>query len=313
LSFRQFLGLSTGAKPASTTSGTTSSNFDNSAVGTTGAGGANGGSTTGNINGGSGTNGNGTGGGSIIGGAVGTVQTSQFTNQGINPGNVTNGTIPTTTINGSTIAGGTIPTSTGGSTGGTTPTGSTTGSTTTIAPVCSDEDLNITFTADELARLNVLQDRFYTIAQTLHTDADVDTEVANHDAFTVKTDQVKELYAYCESKLPYIDAYEDRRLHKHMATPFWHEWYPSVTDINATFNASEIALLQQGRPDPSEDQSFLDYISYCGGASGCIGHIGQSGLLDYGQIQSVQITGSALGDTGLIMPVVERIMRINLW
>src|SRR6202012_388376 len=95
--------------------------------------------------------------------------------------------------------------------------------------VCSQEDTTIDFTPDEIAELNELQNRFYTIAQTLHTDADVDTQVANHDAFAVKADQVTELYNYCESKLPAIT---DPHLQSHVATPFWHTDNDTLSLIN---------------------------------------------------------------------------------
>ena len=87
-------------------------------------------------------------------------------------------------------------------------------------PACSDADLNITFTPSELARLQALQNKFYAVAQSIHSDADVATEVANHDAFRAKADQISELYLYCQAKSPLL---ADATLKKHTPTPYWHD------------------------------------------------------------------------------------------
>lgn len=91
---------------------------------------------------------------------------------------------------------------------------------TSTAKYCSDADTNIDFTQEEIARLNILQGRFYTIAQSLHNDADVQTEISNYDAFQVKAAQTMELYDYCQSKLPLIT---NPDLQKRVATPFWRD------------------------------------------------------------------------------------------
>lgn len=92
---------------------------------------------------------------------------------------------------------------------------------TAVAEVfCSEADTNIEFTQAEIARLNILQNRFYTIAQSLRSDADVQTEISNYDAFQVKASQTLELYNYCQSKLPLIT---NPALQKRVATPFWHD------------------------------------------------------------------------------------------
>jgi hypothetical protein len=90
--------------------------------------------------------------------------------------------------------------------------------TSTAGPQCTDSDVTIEFTADEIARLNALQSRFLAIAQNLRTDNDVAAELGNYDSFKTKLDVVGELYAYCQEKSPLIGApaYRTR-----VATPFW--------------------------------------------------------------------------------------------
>jgi cytoskeletal protein RodZ len=90
--------------------------------------------------------------------------------------------------------------------------------TTTTGSQCTDSDVTIEFTADEITRLNALQGRFLAIAQNLHTDSDATAELANFDSFKTKLDAVGELYAYCQEKSPLIGApaYRTR-----VATPFW--------------------------------------------------------------------------------------------
>lgn len=87
-------------------------------------------------------------------------------------------------------------------------------------PECSDEDLNIEFTPSELARLKVLQAKFYAIADKLHTDTDANIELQNYDTFKTKAMQIKELYTYCQEKAPLVT---DPIYQKRVPTPFWSE------------------------------------------------------------------------------------------
>ena len=98
----------------------------------------------------------------------------------------------------------------------------------TTALQCSNADTNILFTADELARLRVLQDRFYLIAENLHTDADANTELANHDMFKGKVDKFVELYNYCQAH-----PIAGRRL----PTPFWQ----NTAQNNSSFLLSAVS------------------------------------------------------------------------
>jgi hypothetical protein len=124
--------------------------------------------------------------------------------------------------NGSGTTSGNQGTTTGGTSGQNT--GSTTGATSND---CSDDDTNISFTPEELQRLSALQERFYTIAQNLHTDADVKNELANYDSFKVEEAQILEMTLSCKGiaqKLPAI--YQAR-----VPTPYWHD----TTTDNVTF------------------------------------------------------------------------------
>lgn len=327
LSFKQFLGLSTKTTPGETVPGETSSTF-------TGDGSGN---NTGNNGSGNGTNANGNGNGTGINGNGGfggasdnNPQISNFTDGGLNPGGNPgggtggNGGNPGGGGNGSDGNGsnGGNPTGSGSSTGGNPgggDNGNPIGTGTTNEPVCSQEDTNIVFTADELAQLKELQNRFYTIAQTLHTDADVDTEVANHDAFAVKADQVTEMYNYCEQKLPLIT---DPHLQQRVATPFWHTDADSLSFINFSSNGGlDIAHLT----DVHDNNHDLSHNADTSGIKG------PWGILSWSTPKAVAINGSILktnakidpfsgkiissgqADTQLLIPVIEKILRINLW
>ncbi len=177
-------------------------------------------------------------------------QVAQFTNGGTSPsggssgagntqGTSGNGITTTTSPNGTTT------TTTPGTVPGTviitttTPNGTTTTTTTSIdpttqppstapattpGPACGDADLNIQFTANELAKLQVLQNRFYAIAQSLHSDADVATELGNHDNFLAKVTNTESLYLFCDQIVTTqgAGAITNPAYKKHIPTPFWH-------------------------------------------------------------------------------------------
>jgi hypothetical protein len=323
LSFRQFLGLSTKLSPASTIPGGTDTSLFNGAGGTgDGTGGAGGDGST------SGTGRDGSFKGGAGRGFNDNTRTSQFTNRGFS---LTNGTNNGFQTSGSTSTTG------DGKTGDTADTTTTTDtSSANNKPICSTADTTISFTADELTQLNLLQNRFYAIAQSLHTDADVATEIANHDAFAVKADQVTELYNYCESKLPAIT---DPRLQQHVATPFWNDSSKdSLSFIDfSQLNAAHLAAVHDSNTGDSDSNGDTSGIK------------GPYGLLNFSTPTAVAVTGSVLkvnsvstgplgillppdplhigsgplppgstttttgADFQLLIPVVEKILRINLW
>ncbi len=328
LSFKQFLGLGTKANPAQTVPGENTSAFTGTGTGTNNNGNAGVGGIGGNPNAALDNN----------------IQVSNFTNGSITPGGISLGN----GLGGSIVGGN--PGSDIGSSGN--PSSSDTGGNPSVSsgsptPVCSDEDTTIQFTPDEIAELNELQNRFYTIAQTLHTDADVQTEIANHDAFAVKADQATELYNYCEVKLPMVAATGIPQLNEHLSTPFWMSWGTSVPSSIATLWGTSSTV------DPAQDSlTFL----YFGDSPSMENHLtsihdtglktpgddserdsaipsGPYGVLNWSAPQGVMIDGSIVkakatvgnpfdpthtitggtSDYGLLIPVVEKILRINLW
>lgn len=188
--------------------------------GSTGSGGTTGGTPENNVSIFTNTtlnpSGNGTSGGSIGSGSSGTGGTTGSGSGSTGSGGTTGGGTGTTGSGGSGTTGG--GTGTGGS--GTGPIGTGGPGNTTPVRMCKDEDLNITFTNEDLARLNILQQRFSTIASYLHTDSDIMIVRANYDSYKVKDAQLKELVQYCEQHAPRIT---EQRYKTHVPTPFWHE------------------------------------------------------------------------------------------
>ncbi len=90
----------------------------------------------------------------------------------------------------------------------------------TPAPQCSDADVNIVFTPEELADIKTLERRFYTIAESIRTDEDIAREVTNHDTFKLKGDEILELYNYCAQKSPRLTQTTYQR---RVPTPFWND------------------------------------------------------------------------------------------
>lgn len=305
LSFRQFLGLGTSTKPENTLPGAGSSTFTNPNDGT------NAGGTTGS--GQSSTNGSGNGAG--LQGALSAPQTSQFTNNGISPVTLNGGSnqsVDNLTAGGVGVNNNLVTNSI------------TTPSISSGASACSEADTNIDFTPDEIAKLNELQNQFYAVAQTLHTDADVDTEQANHDAFALKADQDTELYNYCKNALPIIAAQNsDARLNLHVATPFWNN--------SATDNISMLDYYSGSGLDAAHLASVHDRNAIDGDSPDTSGIKGPYGALNLGAPNSLPINGSIVKanphvgivdgklttttttDFQLLVPVVEKILRINLW
>lgn len=91
--------------------------------------------------------------------------------------------------------------------------------TTEVGLQCSVSDTHIRFTEEELRRLQILQQRFNTIASYLHTDGDLAIVEANYDSYKVKDEQLIELAAYCENTLAKIPASD---FNVRVPTPFWH-------------------------------------------------------------------------------------------
>lgn len=86
--------------------------------------------------------------------------------------------------------------------------------------VCSEADVNITFTPEELAKLQELQNRFYAVAQGLYNDSDVAAQIANYDTFKLKQTHINELLNYCQNAAPKIT---NPIYQRKVPTPFWYE------------------------------------------------------------------------------------------
>ncbi len=127
--------------------------------------------------------------------------------QGATTGTIAQGGTATT---GTTAGGGT---SAGNGSGGT---GSgNTGS----GPICSSDDLEIDFTPEEIARLQVLERRFYDLAPNLRTDEDVQSEAGNYSSYKTLNNKYTEMIAYCENIVPQLST----TLNKRVATPLYSD------------------------------------------------------------------------------------------
>jgi hypothetical protein len=146
------------------------------------------------------------------------VTTSTFTNtQSLNPSNRGASALldPTLSPGGASSEGTSSGTTTGTDVITTVP-----GASTITSSGCTEADKNITFTADELSRLRALQNRFYQVATTLHTDADAAAELANYTTFRAEVDTLLELNTYCTTHVGNIS---DPTLKRRVPTPFWHD------------------------------------------------------------------------------------------
>jgi hypothetical protein len=230
------------------------------------------------------------------GSTIGT-NTSTFTNGATTPTGANNGgTDPTNGSTGSASGQGAGSGTGGGSgiggTGSTTqPPLSTTG--TSALAECSDNDLNITFTVKEQARLQALQDRFYTIAQTLHTDADAATELANYTGFAVKAQKINDLLLYCKAATKNIT---DPTYTKKVPTPFWYE------PLQIRRNVAQWSLVDPSDPTATPvDPSAIELLS-----SGIpLGYLSNPGQVGGMQTHTDDKTNG--------IRALEQVLRLNLW
>lgn len=166
-------------------------------------------------------------------------------------------------------------------------------------PECSDADLNIAFTEGELAQLQALQNRFYAVSQTLHTDADVATETGNRDNFKAKVDKISRLYTQCQQYAPRI---ADARYQIRVPTPFWHN---SAQDKDVFVAGSGPLDGTVELVHPNQLEALLDPLTYnqfiVNGNAGSLGGILTS-------------TNSNYRDETLFgLRTLERSLRLNIW
>lgn len=93
------------------------------------------------------------------------------------------------------------------------------GDLTPTIPDCTVDDLEITFTPEELAQLKALEQEFYAIAPTLRTDQDVQLEDTNYAEYKILQDRMAELADSCENITTKIPETLDRKV----ATPFYSD------------------------------------------------------------------------------------------
>jgi len=401
-SFKQFLGLSTKQNTAQNIAGAGTANFGNGNNGNNGSGdGSEGGNAYNNTtqvsqftdggtsptNGaGVGNTGVGNGSGATGVGSTGNIGTG--TGSGANGNGVTGvGTTGTLISDNRTAANGTSGDNTSGENAASTsiPTCGPGGtSSITLPPTCGTADTTITFSPAQITELNTLQNQFYAIAATLHTDADADAELANHDAFEIKAEQATELYNQCEAYLPGLT---EPVMQEHAATPFWRQWNDAADSIdgadpNQWWNAEGVPqstgpvehdtlLYASNYNDASINSANLTQLANIhdsgnhndgdsGDNSDTSGITGPYGLLSFSDPAVVAITGSVVennnttentffgikvynpfnlptpalpkvvsylpgfagvgtktvnttADWVLLVPVVEKILQINLW
>ena len=192
-------------------------------------------------------------------------------------------------------------------------------------PECSDADLNIRFTAQELAQLQVLQNRFYAVAQSVHSDGDAATETGNWSNFKAKSDKFAELYNFCKSRTydPTTTAYkviEDARYKIRIPTPFWNEKDTLFRGIKIE---SDVFLAGNGPADgvlypPSKAQitAFGDYTKPLTPQPISMVTISDynvtTGVINPGDVR-IQTDGNVNNRILFALRSLERSLRINLW
>ena len=88
------------------------------------------------------------------------------------------------------------PTSGGGPIGGGGPGTGGTGGGGTGGTQCTIDDTQIEFTPEEIARLQALEQRFYAVAPLLHTDNDVQAEMANYSSYKILNINICKFYKH---------------------------------------------------------------------------------------------------------------------
>lgn len=87
------------------------------------------------------------------------------------------------------------------------------------APVCTTDDLEITFTDEEIEKLKALEARFYAIAPTLRSDQDVSVEKGNWSNYSFLNDTFADMTAYCQDATPALP----EPMKRYLATPFYND------------------------------------------------------------------------------------------
>ncbi len=105
-------------------------------------------------------------------------------------------------------------------------------------PLCSADDLEIEFTAEEIARLKELESRFYLLAPTLRSDQDVAVERGNWSSYVFLNEKFADMTNYCEDNTPGLPA--DMR--HYVRTPFWSDSKSGSSFVDSTDGGLDINL-----------------------------------------------------------------------
>lgn len=126
------------------------------------------------------------------------------------------------------------------------------GTPTTSTLSCTEDDIGVEFTPEEIARLRALEDRFYALAPTLRTDGDVQAESANYSSYKLLNQKYTEMISYCENKSPLLPSTINRRV----STPFYTD-----TSASAYFSdgpeADGVIDMQSANPKLKEIERFF--------------------------------------------------------
>lgn len=254
-------------------------------------------------------------------------ETSQFTNSSTSPDGVNSGTSDNNGNNNGGVGYGNNGTSTGAGAGSGTgdnddPIKVTGGE----ERVCGEADVNINFTAEEIAQLQDLQNRFYAVAKGLHTDADVATQIANYDTFKIKQKQIDEFNAFCQRAAPIVEAANPVYAHK-VPTPFWYE--PSDIGSKIRINAVFASFVQNRNTElikaknelnsipntPDNEQKIKDLQEKILSLSADLptssiplGYLSTEGKIGGNVTSTISADAKANG-----LRSIEQVLRLNLW
>jgi hypothetical protein len=243
--FKEFLGLSVKKAPADIDGGTTTSIFTNVDDG------------KGSINGLGQDNNSGLDSSALP--ADDTVQSSQFTGNGLSPAD-NSGLAPDSGfgVGGNIGADGDINGSSNGiglgadggsgssDVGGTGGSAVGSGNSGVTAPVCTTADVTISFNEDEIAELNKLQTRYNAIAGHLAGTDEIASEAALYGDYKLEEAKLAEMQNFCQTTAPLIN---DPVMQRRVPTPFWNngtdKGTPFSTPVGSGPNARINVILER--------------------------------------------------------------------
>lgn len=166
-------------------------------------------------------------------------------------------------------------------------------------PECSDRDLNIQFTQDELNKLQALQARFYAVSQDLHNDSDVNSEKQNWSTFKAESAKITEFYNYCAGTNYDGVGYQvtNPLLKFRLPTPFWHDERAISKDTNTILPADLNALKVGG----------VESGNYYTNSSGIVLGLSEDDILN---VLNKIFNESGANDRA---HKLEKTLRLNLW